>query len=117
MNSTAPSAMLWFVAGFGIWGLCFALLYAAQATGCEWGWHEVPVGPVTLQRLLLGAILLAHAAALAVVLAIALRSWQRGRENGAGGFIRTSAVTLSLAALVATIWTGLPAVVLPPCAA
>jgi hypothetical protein len=50
-----------------------------------------------------------------VLSAIAVRWWRSDRENGAGRFVRASAVTLTPAALVATIWTGLPAVVLRAC--
>ena len=115
MNATAPSALLWFVAGFGIWSVCFVLLYGVQAVGCEWGWHEAPLGFATLQHLILGAILVTHVVVLAVLSAIAVRWWRSDRENGAGRFVRASAVTLTLAALIATIWTGIPAVVLRAC--
>ena len=113
-QATAPPALLWFVAGFVVWSIAFVALYAVQALGCEWGWHLRDVGPVSQQHLVLGAIFAGHVAVIALLSLIAWRWWS-GNGNGARGFIRIAAVALSVSALVATIWTGLPAVVLSAC--
>lgn len=113
-QATAPPALLWFVAGFIVWSIAFVALYAVQALGCEWGWHLRDVGPVSKQHLVLGAIFAGHVAVIVLLSLIAWRWWS-GNGNGASGFIRIAAVALSVSALVATIWTGLPAVVLTAC--
>lgn len=115
MNATAPPALLWFVAGFGAWSLCFFLLYGLHAAGCAWGWQEISLGQMTLQRVVLGGTVIVHVGALVILSAVAWRWWRRNGENGAGRFVRASAVALTVAGLVATVWTGLPAVVLDAC--
>lgn len=114
MQASAPPALLWFVAGYIVWSVAFVALYAVQALGCKWGWHLRQVGPVSLQHLVLGAIFAGHVAVITVLSLIAWR-WWRSKGDDEGRFIRASAVALSVSALVATIWTGLPAVVLAAC--
>lgn len=114
MQASAPPALLWFVAGYVVWSLAFVALYAVQALGCEWGWHLREAGPVSLQHLVLGAIFAGHVAVIAALLLVVWRWWHNSRVD-AGGFIRTSALGLSVSAFVATIWTGLPALVLAAC--
>lgn len=46
------------LAGFTLWSGAFLVLYAAQANGCKLGWQEVPLGPTSLLRIVLSAILL-----------------------------------------------------------
>jgi hypothetical protein len=117
MRATAPPALLWFVAGFTVWSVALVALYAVQALGCEWGWHLNAVGPVSLQDLILGSILFAHIAMIAILSVVAWRWWRVGEEGGPGAFVRVSSVALTLAALVATAWIGFPAVVLTACVA
>ena len=115
MKAEAPGALVWFVAGFGIWAVCFALLYGLQAVGCEWGWHEATVGPATVQAIVLAVILAGHLAVLAILSAVAWRWWSEATDGAASRFLRGSAAVLTAAALAATLWTGLPAVLLPAC--
>jgi hypothetical protein len=89
--------------GFGIWSLAFAVLYAVQATGCAFGWHTLAVGPVSLLRMLLIAIWVAHLAALAWLYVVC--------RQAAGGaaldrFLARAAAALTAAAIAATVWIG-----------
>ncbi|KQW27196.1 hypothetical protein ASE36_19815 [Rhizobium sp. Root274] len=46
------------LAGFVLWSVAFLLLYGVQATGCKLGWHETPLGPTSLLRGMLSAMVL-----------------------------------------------------------
>jgi membrane protein implicated in regulation of membrane protease activity len=72
---TFPFAGL--LAGFTLWSGAFLLLYATQATGCKLGWQNIPLGPVSLLRIVLSAILLS---ALALFYLTAKR-WLRPTED------------------------------------
>ncbi len=89
--------------GFGIWSLAFAVLYAAQATGCAFGWHTLTVGPVSLLRVLLIAIWAAHLAALAWLYVICRRA---SRGAALDRFLARAAAALTVAAIAATLWIG-----------
>lgn len=65
------------LAGFTLWSGAFLLLYAMQATGCKLGWHEVPLGPTSLLRIVLSGVLLS---ALALFYLMAKR-WLRPTED------------------------------------
>jgi hypothetical protein len=65
------------LAGFTLWSGAFLLLYAAQATGCKLGWQDIPLGPASLHRVVLSAILLS---ALALFYLIAKRWLQPTKD-------------------------------------
>jgi hypothetical protein len=94
--------------GFLVWSSCFVALYALSAVGCEWGWAAVGAGPVTVHRAVLLAVWILHLAAFAPLLLAVVA--------GQDGPWRSPAVAGATAALAATIWTGVPATVLSPCA-
>ncbi|PYB70435.1 hypothetical protein [Rhizobium wuzhouense] len=55
------------LSGFILWSVAFLSLYAVQATGCKLGWHQIPVGPISLLRLVLSGVLLLTLALLYVI--------------------------------------------------
>lgn len=51
--------LAWLLAGPTLWALAFSAAYGLHGLGCAWGWPAVPIGPVSLHRLVLIAVWLA----------------------------------------------------------
>lgn len=101
-------------AGFGIWAGAFAVIYAVQAAGCEFGWDRIgPAGGPSLLRVLLVGLL---------VLALAANGWlwlrlrSRGWDPGPSGFLRATGAWAAAAALFSTLFTFAGAAALTACA-
>lgn len=95
-------------AGFILWAAGFVVLYAMLSVGCEFGWQNREVlGGVSLQRVQLVAILIAHII-VSVLLVIVLKP----RD---GGFLSRAAYLAALAALGASIFNFAGVFVLSPC--
>lgn len=92
-------------AGLLLWASSFVVLYAGLALGCEASWHTRRLAGANLLTLALALAWLAHLLALAV-----LWWWLRRRTPHRLG------QALTLVAVAATLWTGWPALALPPCA-
>lgn len=110
-----PRGLLGLAAGFLAWSSAFLVLYGLHALGCAWGWDAREAGPASLLRLVLVGAWIAHLALLCGLVALSRRL---GRDAGAGDAPRLLAratMALTLAALVATLWTGLPVVAYPLC--
>ncbi|MFP3943103.1 MAG: hypothetical protein ACLFWF_04385 [Alphaproteobacteria bacterium] len=115
MNPFArPEGLLWLVAGFLLWSSAFLMSYGAHALGCEYGWDRLSLGPVSALRLVLIGILLVHAAAFFILLAL-IRRLGRQSVYGGEGLIGRLSFRLAAAALLATAWTGLPVFAWPVC--
>lgn len=100
------------VAGFGIWSLGFVLLYGAHGLACGLG-----VRPGEGDGITRAALILIYAAHIAAHLGL-IRWFDRRRRKADPGpvrLIRTAALTLAVASLGATIWTGFPVLTLSIC--
>ncbi|MFD1911538.1 hypothetical protein [Halodurantibacterium flavum] len=95
-----PARYLWLVVGFGLWATALTVIYSYHAVGCAYGWS-----PFAL-RAGIGAVLLAHV----VVIWWLIRRWR-----GAEGFLATLTQWSLVAALVATVFSYAPLVVLTTC--
>jgi len=107
---TAPRnrAFLFMALGFTVWAVAFAVLYGVQGTGCELGWHRMPLGPLSLLRWLLILIWVAHLAALVWLFAIGRRALAATPAKAAlEQFLWRASTVLSATAVVATVWIGL----------
>lgn len=110
MNGAAPPRLLvWLGAGFVVWSSALVALYAVHAIGCAFAWRA------DLLRLGLGAVILIHIAALAMM-------WHRLATRPVGvtdGGTRDFLVTLSLwatiAATAATVLILGPTLLLTTC--
>ncbi|WP_414471327.1 hypothetical protein [Microvirga sp. M2] len=119
MNRPASPSLLLLVAGFGIWSSAFASLYAANAIGCSFGWQNVDVGPISLNRLVLVLLWIGHLTASGLLLAGCLKTGLKARlkirrthadQGHPSRFLSASALGANGCALFATLWTGLPVV-------
>lgn len=87
---------------FVVWSSAFLLLYVGHALGCRLGWEEA-TRPVLL------LVWIAHLAALGLMLL-------RARRAPARPDLPSRLVPpLDLAALFATLWLGVPVLVLAAC--
>lgn len=96
------------VGPFMLWGLGFILLYAGHGTACSIGAEREPA------RLVLAGLFLLTAAAHGW---LCWWLWQRlgAAPEGPLRFVRLAGFTLSVAALVTTLWTGSPVLLLSIC--
>lgn len=103
-----PAETLGLIAGFGIWSSAFLALYGLHGALCAGGGAALARGGM-------GALLVLHLIAHGVLV-----WWLGGRLRGAatGGvrFVRQVSFVLAVASTGATLWTGLPAMLLRVCA-
>ncbi len=97
---------LFMAAGFAVWIAALAVLYGVQATGCEFGWQRVRVGPFTLLHTVLFGLFAAHLGALLWLLSRSRTSLAIA-GNRLDAFLWRASSYLSLAAVVATLWIGM----------
>lgn len=96
------------VAGFALWSLAFAALYGSHGALCAFEADGGPGARVVLLRIWV-AILFAHTGLVVWF----LRRWRVSPEGLR--FIRLVSAVLSIAAMAATMWTGLPVATLTLC--
>jgi hypothetical protein len=111
MTSRVPPLFL-LAAGFAIWASAFVLLYSAASLGCELGWNQANVGPISLLRTVLIGLWLIHMAALAWLFVYCARASRSGETDR---FIHRAAMYLTMAAIASTVWIGLALVVPSEC--
>ncbi len=92
------------IAGFLLWTSAFVALYAVFSLACIYDWPA--------PRLFVVGVWLVHLIAHGALVAWTLRWWRARPADPADPrpFLRLAAVTIAIAALGATVWTGLPAV-------
>lgn len=108
----SPFHPLQLTLGLIVWAGYFVLVYALLSIACE---HFSPPpgdGPATWLNLTLLAVTLIVALTL---LYQAWRSWKITTPAAAPRFINRIGVAVYLAAAIATVATGVPALVLTPC--
>lgn len=105
MTVTGPRLLLTLAAGFGLWAVCFVVIYAVQGLGCAYGWHALSIGPISLLRILL--LVLAAAGMLAAwIMARQLsRIYKAQQTGGASKFVFRVASHAACWAVPVTIFT------------
>jgi hypothetical protein len=118
MTGWRNHAFIFMGLGFTIWASAFAALYAAQATGCEFGWHRYSVGPLSVLRWLLIVLWAAHMVVLTLLLLMCRRALAVVPPGTTPNlFLWRAATALTAAAMVATAWIGLALLAPSMCAA
>ncbi len=95
-----------------LWLISFSALYGLHGVVCAADWPLAP-GPSGIAWGRLALLAGAAAAILVQLAALVALGWTR--LGPAPGFMRRTTLTLAAAALIAAIWTSLPAAVLPVC--
>jgi hypothetical protein len=100
-------ALAMLIAGFTLWGAAFVIIYGVQAAGCHLGWHRIDLlGPATVQRTILLALLLAFIAVHVVLIWIA-RRWRPAAASGdvvISSFMNSVVVRLTVAASLTSLF-------------
>ena len=94
-------------AGLLLWAFGFSLLYALQATGCAYGWQEIPLFGATLLRGILVATWL--------LLVLAGLAFIRLTRSASSEFERRVTVATTLAGAGAMLVTGSPVAITSGC--
>ncbi|HEY2624183.1 MAG TPA: hypothetical protein VGI53_12115 [Dyella sp.] len=104
-----PRRLWWLTAGFIVWCSALVVLYALHAIGCAFGWSAGPL------RWSLAIVLLVHLVVIAWMWRH-LATATPDPELGQGAvFLQTIVVWTLIAALVATVITFAPSLVLKTC--
>lgn len=107
IKDAQPAETLGLIAGFGIWSSAFIAFYGLHGALCAAGGAPFARGGMI-------AVLALHLIAHGLLV-----WWFARRVRGASGgavFIRRVSLVLAVAAAGATLWTGVPAVLLKVCA-
>jgi hypothetical protein len=105
VTGTRSQAFFFMALGFALWMLALSVLYGAQGTMCELGWQRIELGPISLLRLVLAAIWVAHIAVLVWLYVRCYRVLTGGeRHVPLDRFLWRSAAALAVAAIAATVW-------------
>jgi hypothetical protein len=108
-RNVPPGRLWWLAGGFGVWCSALIVLYALHAIGCAYAW---PTGTL---RTCLVAVFLGHL----VVVTWMWRNFARSGPDPAfgptGRFLHTAIVWTAIAAVVATILTFGPPLLLSTC--
>jgi hypothetical protein len=92
-----------------IWAACFLVIYASESLVCT------RAGSAAVHAVLVTAAGLIATGALAALI-WRWSAWSHGGRAESRAFHRSAGFALALLSLLATIWTLLPALILPACA-
>jgi hypothetical protein len=108
------SDLLLLVSGFVVWSIAFTAIYTAFSVGCWLGWGGVMAGPLSMQALIVGAIWIAF-----IILGVlnAVLAWRRAAVDlrPVAGMLRVALPAANIAAVAATVVTGLPLLLTTSC--
>jgi hypothetical protein len=106
-----------------VWALYFAANYSVQGAGCALVGED---GSPTVLRVVLASLALATATAILIFGIWSFRCWRElapreplfaGDHSGPTAFLAHGTLLNAALFLLATIWVGLPTVLLDPCTA
>lgn len=107
------------LSAYGVWAVCFTVLYTFHALGCTgWssGWPGVPPGLISPAGLD-GFLVLTWLGFVAALLVMTWRSGRRvGRRPAPAHFMDRLTFLVDASAVVITLASGLPVVLVPACA-
>lgn len=104
-------------AGFFAWAAQFTVVYGATSLACFRGFADVTLDGVGVVPATIAAATLVALTVTGMVIVVALARWRRlAKGPDAAHFLNVSTILVSGLAVVAIVWTGLPALILPACA-
>ncbi|MBN3846371.1 hypothetical protein G3N58_05930 [Paraburkholderia sp. Ac-20342] len=105
----APRRVWWLAAGFTIWCLALVILYALHAIGCAFAWSAGPL------RASLAIVLLLHLIAIGGLWRYRAAARHDPGPEPISSFMHSVVIWTLIAALVATVITFGPALLLTTC--
>jgi hypothetical protein len=114
MKGARATDLLLAASGFVVWSAAFSAIYAVFSLGCWLGWDSSPLGPTSLQKIATGAVWLAF---IGLGVAVVWLSRWRARQSlqPVAQFLGVLLPTANLAAVAATVITGLPLLLASSC--
>ena len=118
MGRSQPMARLfWMTSGFAFWAAQFTVIYGITGVACARGWYRISFLGVDIVQASIGVATVLALAATAVVFWGALARERGPRDASSEGFIETATLWICGLSLVAILYTGVPALILPACSA
>jgi hypothetical protein len=114
MRGARASDLLLAISGFVVWSAAFSAVYAVFSLGCWLGWDQVGIGPTSLQKIGTAIVWLTFILLGGVVVWLARQRVRQGLEP-VKPFLSVLLPAANLAALAATIITGLPILLASSC--
>ncbi len=117
LRHTSAGWLLLASAGFIVWGSAFAVLYAMQGLGCALGLQRVAMLGSNMLTVTLAAIWLAHLLLAGCLVWLCCTRWRPRliSQDETKPFLTVVTCLSAASGAFATLYVGLPALLLPPC--
>jgi hypothetical protein len=119
MTGRRTGQVLLTLGGMIAWVVQFTVVYGATSTLCGRGWADATLLGIGVVQFTILAATLVTLAAATILLIVSLREERQQRNQPASatdGFLSQTAVLINGLSLVAILWNGVPAFILPACA-
>jgi hypothetical protein len=117
VRSHPMARLFWMTSGFVFWAAQFTIIYGITGVACARGWYRFSLLGLDVVR---GSIAAATLMALAATAVVFWRAFVRGRsahDEPSERFVETVTLSVCGLSLVAIVYNGLPALILPACSA
>jgi hypothetical protein len=112
--------LVFLLSGFLVWAAHFGLVYGINGLACARNFASQPVAGASLVAVGVGAATAIAALVIVAVLALAIAGRGPGIRHEADGalraFWRYGTIAIALLGVVAVLWSGLPVLIISPCA-
>ena len=119
MTGRRTAQVLLTLGGMFAWAVQFTLIYGAISTLCGRGWADATLLGIGVVPFAILSTTLVTLAAAAILLIVSLREERRWRDqpsSTADAFLSQTGVLINGLSLIAILWNGVPAFILPACA-
>ncbi|MBJ6125701.1 hypothetical protein [Microvirga splendida] len=119
MSGTRTLQVLLTLGGMLAWAVQFTVVYGATSTLCARGWADATLFGLGVVPFTILTTTLAALAAAAILLVVCVRAERQSRDRPASAtdrFLSHAGMLINGLSLVAILWNGVPAFILPACA-
>jgi hypothetical protein len=119
MTGRRTGQVLLTLGGMIAWAVQFTVVYGATSTLCGRGWADATLFGIGVVPFTILSTTLVTLAAAAILLIVSLREERRWRDQPASptdSFLSQTSVLINGLSLIAILWNGVPAFILPACA-
>ncbi len=110
---------LFMVGGLIVWAVQFTVIYGFNAIACARRFHEVDILGMGVVPLVVTAATVVAVLVTAAILLAAYRRIGPARDarddKPVNDFMRYTTITIAALSLVAIVWNGVPALIVPSC--
>lgn len=119
MSGARTLQVMVMLGGMIAWAVQFTIVYGMTSTLCGRGWADATLFGIGIVPFTILTTTLAALAAAAILLIVSLREDRQLRHQPVSAtdrFLSHSGVLINGLSLIAILWNGLPAFILPACA-